>query len=96
MQNINAVVRKLGPVSIRATNHRLQVAREEKRKREEMIEKQKAEAIAAKHRRNRGGISLSSKEEKNYHSDTVDDEDPDQAEGKYPVSRLDWSKATSD
>ena len=48
IQIANAVARKLRPASIRATNDKLEVAREEREKREEMIEKQKVKAIAAK------------------------------------------------
>ena len=47
-----------------------------------MIEKRKAEVMAAKWRRARGGISLSS--EKEEESDTGDDTDLDQADDKYP------------
>ncbi len=36
------------------------------------MERRKTEAIATKHRRARGGITLSSKEEENYESDTGD------------------------
>ncbi len=87
IQNIDAVAHKLEPASIRVTNHRLEVAREEKRK---------TKAIATKHRKNRGGISLSSEKEENYDSNTIDDTDSDQAEGKYPFSRLNEGEATSD
>ena len=48
-----------------------------------MIEKRKREAIAAKYRRNRKGISLSNREAENHKSDTEDDMDPDQAKNKY-------------
>ena len=43
------------------------------------MEKRKTEAMAAKCRRARGTISLSSKEKENYKSDTEDEMDPDQA-----------------
>ncbi len=45
-----------------------------------MVERRKTEAMAAKRRRARGGISLSSEEEENYESDTGDETDPDQAD----------------
>ncbi len=77
IRNIDVVARKLGVASIRATNHRLEVAREEKRKREERVERRKAEAIAAKHHKNRGGICFSNEENENYDSDTADDTDLD-------------------
>lgn len=67
----------------RATNHKLEVAREERRKREEMVERRKTEAMAAKRQRARGGISLSSEEGGNYESDTGDETDPDQANDEY-------------
>lgn len=48
-----------------------------------MIERRKAEAVAAKRRRDRGGVSLSSEDNEDY-SDT-DDTDPDQKDGLNPV-----------
>ena len=75
IKNADAVARKLGPASIRATNNRLEVVREKRRKREEIIERRKAEAIPVKRRRARGRISLSSEEEDE--SDKRDDIDPD-------------------
>ena len=88
IRNANAIARKLGPASTRATNDRLKVAKEKRRKREVMMERRKAEFIAAKRRRTREGISLSNKEEDG--NDTEDDTDPDradldQANDKYPV-----------
>ena len=77
IKNADAVARKLGPASTRATNDRLEAARKERRKREEIMERQKAEAMAAKRHRARRGISLSS--EKEDESDTGDDIDSDQA-----------------
>ena len=79
IQNADVVAHKLRPASIKATNHRLEVAREEQWKKEEMVEKQKTEAMAVRRQRARRGISLSSKEEENYESDTRDKTDPDQA-----------------
>ena len=80
IRNIDAIVYKLKVASTRVTNNRLKAVREEKRKKEEMIESGKAEAIAAKWCRARGGISSSSKEEEE--SDTQDSTDPDQADDK--------------
>ena len=80
---------------IRATNHRLKVAREDKQKKEKIVEKRKIEVIAAKCCRNRRRISLSSKEEENYDSNTADNTDPDQTKGKYRVLRLNGGKAIS-
>ena len=76
IQNANAVVYKLRLVSTRANNHRLEIVRREKQKREEMVERQKTKVIAVKRRRDRGGISLLSEEEENYESDTKDDTKP--------------------
>ena len=64
---------------IRATNHRLEVAREKEQKREEIVERRKTKAMAAKCQRTRERISLSSEEKKNYESDTGDETNPDQA-----------------
>ncbi len=44
-----------------------------------MVDKQKIEAIFAKRRKARGGISLSNEEKENYESDTRDETDPNQA-----------------
>ncbi len=78
--NTDAIAHKLGPALTRATNQRLEIAREERRKREEMVERWKIEVMAAKRQRARGGISSSSEEEENYESDTGDETDPDQVE----------------
>ncbi len=48
IRNADTVAHKLGPASTRATNQRLEVAGEERRKREEMVERRKTEAMAAK------------------------------------------------
>ena len=48
IRNANIVAHKFGSTSIRVTNDKLEVAREERRKREEMMEKRKVEAMAAK------------------------------------------------
>lgn len=47
-KNINVVVHKLRLVLIGVTNHRFEVARKENQKTEEMMEKQKRKAMAAK------------------------------------------------
>ena len=88
IKNADAVTCKLRLASTRATNDRLEVVREERQKREEMMERQKTEAMAAKRHRAKGRISLSS--EKEDESDTRDDMDPnqansDQTNNKYPV-----------
>lgn len=47
-----------------------------------MMERRKAETIAAKCRRNRGGMNLFIEKKKNYDSDNVDDIDPNQAQSE--------------
>ena len=79
IRNANAVARKLGPALIKATNHKLKVAREEYQKKKEMIEKRKIKAMAARRQRARRGISLSNEEEENYEKNTGDKTDLDQA-----------------
>ncbi len=63
---------------IRTTYQRLEVAKEERQKREEIVKRWKTEAIAAKCQRARGRISLSSEEKKNDESDMGDETNPDQ------------------
>ena len=61
---------------IKATNHKFEVTKKEKRKREEIVKRRKTEAIITKRCKNREEISLSSEKEENYDSNTVDDTDP--------------------
>ena len=86
--NAETVVRKLGPALMKATNLRL----EEARKKQEVVERRKVEAIAAKRRRDRGEMSASSEEDENYDSDT-DHTDPDQEDDLYPVPGCNWGEA---
>ena len=79
IKNTDAVARKFGLGLIRATNQRLEVTREKKQKREEMIERRKTEAMAAKRHRARKKISSANKKEENYECDTGDETNPDQA-----------------
>ena len=79
IQNADAVACKLRPALIKATNHSLKVTRKKQRKSEEMMERQKTKAIAARRQRTRRRISLSSEKEENYESDIRDKTDPDQA-----------------
>ncbi len=88
IRNADVVARKLRPASTRATNQRLEVAREERQKREEMLEKQITEAMAAKRRRARGGISSSSEEKENYESNTGDETDLDQVKDNENLLQL--------
>ena len=46
------------------------------------MKRQKTETMVAKRRRNRGGISLFSRDEGNHKSDTGNDTDPNQAKNK--------------
>lgn len=48
IRNTDAVIRKLRSILIYTTNYRLEVAREEKRKKEDMIEKRKSKVMVAK------------------------------------------------
>ncbi len=91
IKNVDAVAHKLGPVLTKATNQRLEVAREKRRKWEEIVERRKIKAMATKCRRVRGGISSSSEEEENYESDTGDETDPDQADDYKNPLQL-WEK----
>ena len=77
VRNVDAIARKLRPASTRASNYRLEVAREKRQKKEEIVEKRKIKAMVAKYCRDKREISLFSKEEGNYESDTGDDTDPD-------------------
>ncbi len=80
IKNADAVVRKFGPALTSATNQRLEVARKKRWKKEEIVERQKTEAMAAKRQRAKRGISLSSEEEETYKNNTGDETDPDQAD----------------
>ena len=82
IQNADAVAHKLGPLLIKTTNHRLEVAREEQRKKEEMVERRKTKTMATKRQRARREIGLSSEEEMNYEGDTRDETNPNQAGNK--------------
>ena len=73
IRNIHAIVRKLRLASIRTTNNKLEIAREKRQIREEMIKRWKVETMAAKQCRARIKISLSS--EKKDKSDIGDNTD---------------------
>ncbi len=99
IRNADAVVCKLGPVSTRAANQRLEFAREERQKREEIVERRKTKAIVAKRWRARGGMSLSSEEEENYESDIGDETDqtkPTMMKIYYNSEKKGLGEATSD
>lgn len=66
-----------------ANNHRLELGREVKQKREEMIERQKIEIIAIKCYRNKKGISLCSEKEEDYGNDTKGNTNLDQTKDEY-------------
>ena len=57
IRNTDAVTCKLRLISTRATNQRIKVAREERQKTEEILERRKIKAMTAKCQRARGGIS---------------------------------------
>ena len=48
IRNTDAVTCKLGPVSIKANNQKLEFAKKKRRKREEIVERQKTKAMVAK------------------------------------------------
>ncbi len=79
VRNADTVAHKLRLALTKVINQKLEVAKEERRKREKIVERRKIEAMAVKHRGARGGISLSNKEEENYESDIGDKTDSNQA-----------------
>ena len=81
IRNADAISCKLKSALTRATNNRLEVAREERQKKQEIKEKRKVEVIVAKQCGARGRISSSNKEKDE--SDTGNDTDLDQAKDKY-------------
>lgn len=83
IKNANTIIYKLWPALIRATNHRLELTKEKRHKRKEIIERRKTKTIVAKYKRARGEISFFSKEDKDYESDTENETDLDQANNKY-------------
>ena len=72
IKNADAITCKLGLALTRTTNQKLEVARKEKEKREEMVERQKIVAMAIKCPKARGEIILFSEEKKNYRSESGD------------------------
>ena len=60
IKNEDAITRKLWPALTRIINYKLKVTSEEKRKKEEIVERRKTKAKTTKRQRARGGISLSS------------------------------------
>ena len=78
-KNTDVIACKLRPASIKATNHRLEVPREEQYK------KQITETMAAKCHRDRGRISLSNKKKGNYECNIRDNTIPNQAKHKYSL-----------
>lgn len=59
IQNVNIITYKLKPALTKKTSQMLKVTREEKQKKKKIIEKQKAESITAKYKKNREKTSLS-------------------------------------
>ena len=86
---------KLRPASIKATNLRLEVAKEEVWKKQEIVERRKAEAAAAKQQRDRGGISSSNEDDDNYYND-IDDIDPDQEDNLHKVQGCNGGRGAGD
>lgn len=56
IKNIYAIAYKLKLASIKATNHKLEVAKKESQKREEMIKREKTKAMATKYQNPRGKL----------------------------------------
>ena len=83
VQNTDAVARKLGPALIRATNYRLEIVRNKRQKKEEIVKKRKIEAMTAKRCKDKKGINLSNEEKRNYKSNIGDNTDLDQTNNKY-------------
>lgn len=83
IRNANVIACKLGLALIRTIYYRLEVAKKEGYKREEMVKMQKAKAMTAKQYRARRKINLSSKEENE--TNIKDDIDPDKANNKYSL-----------
>ena len=69
---------------IKATNLKLEVAKEKIQKKQEVVERQKVEAVATKLQKDRGDISSSNENDNSYYSDT-DDIDLDQEDNLNPV-----------
>lgn len=83
IKNVDTIARNFGLALTKTTNHWLKVVRKKGRKKEEMVEKQRTEVIAAKYQRVRGVISLSGEEEENYESETENERDPNEANDEY-------------
>lgn len=79
-QNAEAAAWKLEPASTEATNRR----KKEARKKQEEVDRRKAEAIAKKWRRDRGRSSLSI-EDNGYYDNDTSGTDPDQEESLDPL-----------
>lgn len=77
IKNADAIVYKLKPTFTKITNYRFKVASEKRRKKEEIVERWKRKAIAAKYQRAERGISLFNEEKKSYKSDIRDEIDSD-------------------
>lgn len=70
---------------IKAINYKLKDVSKEKQKRKEILERQKAKALAIKHCKARREISLSNTKKRNYENNTKDDTDLDQTNNKNPL-----------
>lgn len=76
IRNANAVACNLGTALTRATNHKLEVIREKRRKKNQIIKRWKTKAIVTKHQKTKKEICLSSEKEEYYESNTRDKSDP--------------------
>lgn len=85
IKKADAVPSKLEPALTRTTNHRLEVARENSWKREEIVRRRKTNGMVVKRQRAKERICLSSEEKGNYESDIGDEMDSNQANDKYSL-----------
>ena len=95
MWNKDAVARKLGLASIKTTNLRLEVAKEEVQRKQEVVKRQKAEVAAVKRQRDRGDISSSNEDDDNYYNNT-DNTDLDEENNLNLVQRRNSSRGVED
>lgn len=86
VQDADTIAHKLWPASTKATNLKLEVAKEEMQKKEKMVKKRKAEeTMTVKQRKARGRISLSSEKKRNYKGETKDKTDLNQVNDEYSL-----------
>ena len=75
IQNIDVVACKLKLTLIRVINYKLKVAQKKQSNWEKIIKNRKIKAIIVKYHRNKRGISLFSRQKRNYKGDSRDNMD---------------------